>query len=95
MYAWEPRGKWKKEAIRELCKDMHLIHCVDPFKEKSMYGEPSYFRLHGKGGYTYDYSEEELKELLDMCEKNTYCLFNNTSMYKNALEFKKMVASSF
>jgi len=95
LYAWEPRGKWDKEMVRGICEEMHLIHCVDPFKEESVYGKPAYFRLHGKGGYKYDYSQDELKELLSLCKKDTYCLFNNTAMYKNAMEFKEMVASSF
>lgn len=90
-YAWEPRGKWDRHTIMEICGEMNLIHCVDPFKEKSVYGKPLYFRLHGKGGYRYDYSTEELKELLKMCKEDAYCLFNNTSMYKNAMEFKEMI----
>lgn len=92
IYAWEPRGKWNRETIREICEELQLIHCVDPFKEKHVYGKPAYFRLHGKGDYKYDYSLNELKELRDMCEKDTYCLFNNTAMCKNAIEFKEMIS---
>jgi len=93
LYAWEPRGEWSRETIREICAELQLIHCVDPFKEKHLHGKPAYFRLHGKGGYRYDYSSAELKKLLGMCEKDTYCLFNNTAMYKNAMEFKEMISS--
>lgn len=93
LYAWEPRGEWNKEKIMEICKEYDLIHCVDPFKNESYYGKIKYYRLHGIGGYNYDYSMDELKKLLEICKKNknVYCLFNNTKMLKNAKEFKKLV----
>ncbi len=95
IYAWEPRGDWKKETIVEICKEFNLIHCVDPFKNESYYGMPKYYRLHGIGGYNYDYSMDELKKLLEICKKDkeVYCLFNNTQMLKNALEFKNLLHS--
>jgi len=87
VYAWEPRGKWNDATIKKICEELDIIHCVDPFKSKSVYGTPKYFRLHGRNGYRYDYSHEELQEL------NAYCLFNNTEMYKNALEFKNLIGN--
>lgn len=93
IYVLELRGKWKDKAIAKICEDLNLIHCVDPFKMKSLYGEIKYYRLHGIGGYKYDYSKEELKKLADICKKDddVYCLFNNTQMLKNALEFKEIL----
>lgn len=93
MYAWEPRGEWNVATIKKLCEELDIIHCVDPFKGKSVYGTPKYFRLHGKNGYQYDYSIEELHELREMCKNDAYCLFNNTEMYKNALEFKNLIGN--
>jgi uncharacterized protein YecE (DUF72 family) len=29
---WEPRGKWQTDEIAELCRDLDLVHCVDPFR---------------------------------------------------------------
>ena len=92
LYAIELRGNWKKEKIIEICKNFDLIHCVDPFKSPSYYGKIKYYRLHGISGYNYDYSKEELKKLLEFCRnKEVYCLFNNTKMLKNAIEFKEMI----
>ncbi len=92
IYAWEPRGKWNSATIRELCEELDIIHCVDPFKGKSV-SKLKYFRLHGRNGYRYDYSAEELNELKEMCGSRAYCLFNNTEMYKNALEFKNLTGN--
>ena len=92
LYAIELRGNWAKEKIIEICKNFDLIHCVDPFKSPSYYGKIKYYRLHGISGYNYDYSKEELKKLLELCRgEDVYCLFNNTKMLKNAIEFKEMI----
>jgi uncharacterized protein YecE (DUF72 family) len=60
ILAWEPRGRWQKGDIEPLCRDLDLIHVVDPFKSEQTYGEISYYRLHGKGGYRYKYTEDDL-----------------------------------
>lgn len=90
-FAWEPRGKWDDEVIKKLCEKLDLIHCVDPFKSRSVHGYPRYFRLHGIGEYRYDYSLEELKKLKGKCIGDIYCLFNNSEMHKNALQFKEII----
>lgn len=90
IFAWEPRSSWKEETIKKLCMELNLIHCVDPFKNRSLYGEIKYYRLHGIGGYNYDYTIDELKKLKEMCVGKAYCMFNNTKMLKNALEFKSL-----
>ncbi|HID95580.1 MAG TPA: DUF72 domain-containing protein, partial [Candidatus Latescibacteria bacterium] len=60
-FAWEPRGKWRDEEIKELCDELNLIHIVDPFTRKMVYGRFNYFRLHGVGGYRYRYTNDDLK----------------------------------
>jgi len=94
-FVWEPRGKWRQEEIRELCEDLDLVHGVDPFKNRPLYGDICYFRLHGKTGYNYHYNEEDLRYLKEMCPKGlkAYCMFNNVSMYEDALDFKKMIVN--
>lgn len=94
LFVWEPRGGWKEEEIKELCEELGLSHCVDPFKEKSVWGEILYLRLHGIGGYSYKYRDEELHHLAEMIkgEKRTvYVMFNNTNMFEDALRFKKLL----
>jgi uncharacterized protein YecE (DUF72 family) len=95
IFVWEPRGEWSEEEIRSLCQELNLSHCVDPFKGESVWGEILYLRLHGIGGYSYKYSDEELQKLAEMVkgEKRTaYVMFNNTNMFEDALRFLKYVA---
>ncbi len=91
-FVWEPRGEWKEEEIKTLCEELKLIHCVDPFVSRQLYGDIAYFRLHGIGGYNYRYNKEDLEKLKQLCNigKPVYCLFNNSYMYQNAVEFEKM-----
>jgi len=92
----ELRGKWDRRALTRFFKEFNLIHVVDPFKEKPLWGDAVYYRLHGRGkGYTYDYSKEELLELKGMLnpKKLNYVVFNNTQMLKNAVEFLRLLQS--
>ena len=68
--------------VSELCRELDLIHTVDPFEQESVFGEPRYYRLHGTavGGFRYEYnhvySEVELQKLQQLCAGvPTYCLF--------------------
>lgn len=90
LWVWEPRGKWNDDVIREICNDLKLIHCVDPFTSKQVAGKFAYYRLHGIGGYNYRYSTNELKKLSSICTTSSYVLFNNIYMLENALEFKEL-----
>jgi len=95
VYLWEPRG-WDTKILEKILPEIGIVHVVDPFKDKQLYGDISYFRLHGRGrGYRYDYSTGELRELLSMLSgAENYILFNNTMMYKNALEFKELIGEN-
>jgi uncharacterized protein YecE (DUF72 family) len=98
----ELRG-WSKEGFRDVCERYDLTSCVDPFKEEPVWlseKKVAYLRLHGsyeknRINYRHRYGQKELEELrnrigtLDADE--IYCLFNNTWMRDNALEFKQML----
>jgi len=88
--AWEPRGAWPADLVRGLCRELDLIHCVDPFAAHPVYGRPRYFRLHGRGGYRYRFTDEDLRQLLGWCRGATYVLFNNLSMWDDALRFARL-----
>ena len=90
-YGWEPRGKWKEDTVRKICEDLNLIHIVDPFKGKPVWGVFSYYRLHGKGGYRYQYQDDELRQLLQIIKDGDYVMFNNTHMWEDALRFKHLL----
>ena len=102
---WETRGPaWEtKEARQRLAdalKELDIPHVVDPFKITPVYvGKTAYFRLHGLGErlYYYQYSNEELKELIRITEEykekteEVYVLFNNLSMFDDAVRFKHYI----
>lgn len=90
--AWEPRGVWPAELIRELCQELQLIHCVDPFKNSPQYGVTQYFRLHGITGYYYQYKDNDLHRLRKLVhDRPTYLFFNNNWMKDDALRFTELI----
>ena len=95
IFVWEPRGEWDEKLIKSLCKELNLVHCVDPFKQKPVFRKINYFRLHGFPGFNlkYKYKKEDLEKLFDFCDKKeNYVLFNNLSMFEDAQKFQKMIA---
>lgn len=90
--AWEPRGSWPPGLLRELCEEFDLIDCVDPFERQSVHGELTYWRLHGRGGYSYRYSAEELTHLeAALPAKPSFIFFNNIWMREDALRFQALL----
>jgi len=94
-FIWEPRGLWPEDTIRKICEELKLIHCVDPFKNEPVSGVFTYLRLHGKDGYTYRYTDEELNCLAEKVKKRkhlTYVMFNNRDMFNDAHRFRALVS---
>lgn len=91
--AWEPRGAWTAEVVRNLCRELDLIHVVDPLKEMPLHGAMRYYRLHGVTGYRYVHTDQDLQRLKAMCEADlpTYCLFNNFVMAEDAVRFQALL----
>ncbi len=99
--AWEPRGEdWRPELIRDICAENRLIHCVDPFDSKPAFGDIAYWRLHGKTGYGYQYTDEDLAELEAMLHARAhlpgpnYVMFNNIYSRQDAQRFQQRQAAS-
>ena len=87
-FAWEPRSVWPEGLVLQLCEELRLIHCVDPFKNKHLFGDVQYFRLHGITGNAYRYSDDDLQRLKESVKRRpTYVLFNNNWMKDDALRF--------
>jgi len=91
ILGWEPRG-WEGREVQKLCRQLELVHIVDPFQDESLWGEITYWRLHGIGGYRYRYSDQDLAQLQQWVpeERITYVMFNNTSMFQDGLRFKQV-----
>lgn len=92
-FAWEPRGDWDPKIINKICCDFDLMHAVDPFAKQSETAATPYYRLHGRGGFRYQYEEEELMELASLLPRNqpAYVFFNNRYMTEDASVFKELV----
>ena len=92
--AWEPRGEaWTEDVVRELCVEHDLIHCVDPFEAVSVHGDMRYWRLHGRGSYSYRYTDADLAALGRMLAKSPqpgYLMFNNFSSKADAQRFRQL-----
>lgn len=95
LVAWEPRGPWPQDVVRDLCSRFGVIHCVDPFAHDPATAGVRYFRLHGRGGYNYQYTEAELRELKTKALAGgafeTYVLFNNVPMRQDAARFLSLL----
>ncbi len=97
--AWEPRhASWTDELIDALCRELDLIHVVDPLERASVCGRPAYLRLHGeaRGGYRYNYnhpySEAELATIRQrLPDGPSYLLFNNIQMAVDAERFEALL----
>jgi len=90
---WEPRGAWPPGVVSRLGEDLDLIHGVDPFKNKPLYGDMQYFRLHGIHGYADSYGDADLQKLATWAKsKPTYVLFNNRWMKDDALRFINLLS---
>ena len=97
-FVWEPRG-WPDEIVADLCEQLDLVHCVDPFIDAMTIGSFAYFRLHGRPAYQYRYrfTDEDLEEIegfvADAAERGRdpiYVMFNNWWLHEDALRYKAM-----
>jgi len=99
-FCWEPRGDWDPKVVKRICDDLNLWHVVDPFQSVSVTPQKLYFRLHGKGGWRYEYDEAELRELAGILQSTgkskrkltaPYVFFNNVRMTADALRFREIL----
>lgn len=93
VFAWEPRGNWPDEQVAELCAELNLVHCVDPFLRATVTTGMDYFRVHGGPDYTHKFTDNELEQLAGRVRQpyTVFCLFNNTEMWDDGLRFKNLL----
>jgi len=99
---WEPRGpKWvaQRDLALSLCRDLDLVHVVDPFVTRPEPGHPIYWRLHGITGPRHSYNDDELQQLhrsLIQAEpvEPAYILFNELPRIADAKRFMGMLGCS-
>jgi uncharacterized protein YecE (DUF72 family) len=88
---WEPRGAWPPELVAELCRELGLVHAVDPFVVETQTPELAYFRLHGITGARHVYTDDELRQLRGMISDDAYVLFNNIPRVGDARRFETLL----
>lgn len=93
---WEPRGpEWvaQRSLALALCRDLDLVHVVDPFVTPPEPAHPVYWRLHGIGGARHSYSMAQLRKLKRMlldAKGSAYVMFNNLPRVGDAKRFLKL-----
>jgi uncharacterized protein YecE (DUF72 family) len=91
---WEPRGPWPPDLERDLCRELQLVHAVDPFVRKSQTPELLYWRLHGNRSHYARYTDDELRQIRDWLDEATaadaYVLFNNVPRVKDIARFREL-----
>jgi uncharacterized protein YecE (DUF72 family) len=96
---WEPRGAtWvdRRELALALCRDLHLVHVVDPFVTAPDREGAVYWRLHGIRWPRHTYTDAELRRLRAMIAsvetaEPAYVMFNNLPRVADAKRFARMV----
>jgi uncharacterized protein YecE (DUF72 family) len=93
---WEPRGAWPTDIVTTLCRELDLVHVVDPFVSTTVTPEQTYFRLHGTTGARHVYTDAELNQLAAMLPvargSPAYVLFNNLPRVDDARRFRAILA---
>lgn len=92
--AWEPRGSWDPDEAGAICRELNLLHVVDPFLGREKAGSIIYWRLHGIGSFRHRYTDKELQKLASMLhrskKKKAYVLFNNVFMWEDSQRFLEL-----
>ena len=93
---WEPRGAWPADVVAGLCRELDLVHVVDPFVSATVTPEQTYFRLHGVSGARHVYTDAELERLAGMLPSASgqpaYVLFNELPRVEDARRFRAILA---
>ncbi len=90
---WEPRGPWPDETVLALCRDLDLIHTVDPFIRRSLTPKLIYWRLHGNKSHYARYTDDELRQIRDWIpsrDGDAYVMFNEVPRVHDVRRFREL-----
>jgi uncharacterized protein YecE (DUF72 family) len=94
---WEPRGTWSDDLVISICRDLDLIHAVDPFIRPSLTPGLLYWRLHGNKSHYANYTDDELRQIiawLPAGDVEAYVMFNNVPRVKDVRRFRELLGES-
>ena len=90
---WEPRGDWPDDVVLGLCRDLSLVHAVDPFVRPTLTPELTYWRFHGLNDHYRAYTDAELDRILEWAKeperRTTYVMFNEVPRLMDARRFMR------
>jgi len=91
---WEPRGQaWiaQRDLAVALCRELDLVHVVDPFVTPPARPGAVYWRMHGPGSARASYGDDDLRKLRRMLDHadpaSAYVMFNNLPRVVDARRF--------
>jgi uncharacterized protein YecE (DUF72 family) len=91
---WEPRGAWPDDLVLTLCRELGLVHTVDPFVRPSLTPELTYWRLHGNKSHYARYTDDELRQLAAWLPAeraaDAYVMFNNVPRIHDVRRYREL-----
>src|SRR5688572_27417656 len=96
---WEPRGPWPDDVVLAICRDLQLIHAVDPFVRPSLTPGLLYWRLHGNRSHYANYTDAELQQIWSWISEHAgtdaYVLFNNIPRVQDIKRLRELAPGLF
>jgi uncharacterized protein YecE (DUF72 family) len=92
-YLWEPRGPWPDDVVLDVCRELRLVHVVDPFVRPTLTPEVIYWRLHGNRSHYANYTDDELRQIqawLPHDDRDAYVMFNNVPRVQDIRRFREL-----
>jgi uncharacterized protein YecE (DUF72 family) len=85
--------------VLAICRDLQLVHAVDPFVRPSLTPELLYWRLHGNRSHYANYTDAELQQIWSWISEHAgtdaYVLFNNIPRVQDIKRFRELAPGLF
>ena len=95
--AHRPRGPGRPpDLVLELCRELELVHVVDPLADATVTPEQTFLRLHGVTGARHIYADAELSAVVATLPnaERAYVMFSNLPWMGEARRFRAMIGTA-